>query len=156
MFYIVLNFKRLIISLQPDVQLRWGFDQNVAFKMANWIQLKIQIDYCRHVTHSPWSWHILQFQFSLLWVLSVPLFITLSCLSAPFPQVLYYSTLLFVSAGVPEDLATYVTLSTGCVMVVMTIVTVSLLGGLLGEGVGETDKGGRPIRVMGCMRTWVT
>ncbi|XP_072047277.1 solute carrier family 2, facilitated glucose transporter member 3-like [Amphiura filiformis] len=41
--------------------------------------------------------------------------------------VLYYSTLLFISAGVPEDLAAYVTLSTGCVMVSMTIVSIPLM-----------------------------
>ena len=31
MFYIVFEFKELFISLQPDVRLRWGLDQNVAF-----------------------------------------------------------------------------------------------------------------------------
>ena len=36
-FYNVLNFKELDISLQPDVHavdMAWGLDQNVAFKMA--------------------------------------------------------------------------------------------------------------------------
>ena len=28
-----LNGKELVISLQPDVQLRWGLDQNVGFLM---------------------------------------------------------------------------------------------------------------------------
>ena len=31
LFYIVFKFKELFISLQPDVRLRWGLDQNVAF-----------------------------------------------------------------------------------------------------------------------------
>ena len=31
MFYIVFEFKEVFISVQPDVQLRWGLDQNVAF-----------------------------------------------------------------------------------------------------------------------------
>ena len=31
MFYIVFEFKELFISLQPDVQLRWSLDENVAF-----------------------------------------------------------------------------------------------------------------------------
>ena len=31
MFYIVFEFKALFISLQPDVRLQWGLDQNVAF-----------------------------------------------------------------------------------------------------------------------------
>ena len=49
-FHIVLNFKELVISLQPDVRLRWGLDLNVAFEMdLNW---KIKIEYCQHVTHS--------------------------------------------------------------------------------------------------------
>ena len=29
--YIVFEFKEIFISLQQDVRLRWGFDQNVAF-----------------------------------------------------------------------------------------------------------------------------
>ena len=33
MFYIVFEFKELLISLQPDVLLQWGLDQNVAFLM---------------------------------------------------------------------------------------------------------------------------
>ena len=42
MFYIVLNFKELFMSPQPDVRLIWGLDQNVAFKFGqvksqNWI-----------------------------------------------------------------------------------------------------------------------
>ena len=32
-FTLFLNFKELFISLQPDVQLRWDLDQNVAFQM---------------------------------------------------------------------------------------------------------------------------
>ena len=28
---LIMNFKELVISLQPDVRLRWGLDQNVAF-----------------------------------------------------------------------------------------------------------------------------
>ena len=31
MFYVVLELQRIFISPQPDVQLRWGLDQNVAF-----------------------------------------------------------------------------------------------------------------------------
>ena len=31
MFYIVFDFKKLLISLQPDDQLRWGLNQDVAF-----------------------------------------------------------------------------------------------------------------------------
>ena len=31
MFYTVFELKELFISLQPDVWLRWGLDQNVAF-----------------------------------------------------------------------------------------------------------------------------
>ena len=30
-FTLYRNLKELFISLQPDVQLRWGLDQNVAF-----------------------------------------------------------------------------------------------------------------------------
>ena len=30
-FYIVFEVKELFISLEPDVRLRWGLDQNVAF-----------------------------------------------------------------------------------------------------------------------------
>ena len=30
-FTLFLNSKELFISLQPDVQLRWGLDQDVAF-----------------------------------------------------------------------------------------------------------------------------
>ena len=41
--YIVLEPKELFISLQPDVRLRWGLDENVAFKMDNWFILKNQI-----------------------------------------------------------------------------------------------------------------
>ena len=33
MLYIVFEFKELFISLQPDVGLRWGLDQNVALQM---------------------------------------------------------------------------------------------------------------------------
>ena len=33
MFYIVLKFKELLISLEPDVGLQWGMDQNVGFDM---------------------------------------------------------------------------------------------------------------------------
>ena len=29
MFYTVLKFKELLISLEPDVGLQWGMDQNV-------------------------------------------------------------------------------------------------------------------------------
>ena len=32
-FTLFRNFKELFISLQPDVQLSWGLDQNVAFWM---------------------------------------------------------------------------------------------------------------------------
>ena len=31
MFFIVFKLQRMFVSLQPDVQLRWGLDQNVAF-----------------------------------------------------------------------------------------------------------------------------
>ena len=31
LFYSVFEFTELFISLQPDVRLRWGLDQNVAF-----------------------------------------------------------------------------------------------------------------------------
>ena len=31
MFYILFEFKELLISLQPGVQIRWDLDQNVAF-----------------------------------------------------------------------------------------------------------------------------
>ena len=53
-FYIVFEFKELFISLQPDVQLRWGLDQNVAFLMDKWFTLKNQIWIllkCNHVTN---------------------------------------------------------------------------------------------------------
>ena len=30
MFYFVLDLQNLLISQQPEVQLRWGLDQNVA------------------------------------------------------------------------------------------------------------------------------
>ena len=56
MFYIVLNFKELVISPQPDVRVSWDLNQNVAFKMDMWIKLKFAN--CRHVTHSPWPCHI--------------------------------------------------------------------------------------------------
>ena len=42
MFYIVLNFKEYVISLWPDVRLRWGLDQIIAFKMDKWLNLKAQ------------------------------------------------------------------------------------------------------------------
>ena len=42
MFYTVLNFKELVISLQPDVWLRWDLDQNVTFKMDGWLKYKNQ------------------------------------------------------------------------------------------------------------------
>ena len=32
-FTLVLNFKELFVSLQPDVQLRWSLEQNVDFNM---------------------------------------------------------------------------------------------------------------------------
>ena len=49
----------IVQSLQPDVQLRWGLGQNVAFEMDKWFLCwKIKIEYRRHVTHSPWSCHI--------------------------------------------------------------------------------------------------
>ena len=57
-FYIVLNVKELFIFLQPDVRLRWGLERNIAFQMEKWFMLKIKIEYCWHVTHSPWSCHI--------------------------------------------------------------------------------------------------
>ena len=31
MFFIVFKLQRMFLSLQPDVRLRWGLDQNVAF-----------------------------------------------------------------------------------------------------------------------------
>ena len=40
--YIVLNFKKIVISLYLDVWLRWGLDQNVAFEMDKWLKLKTQ------------------------------------------------------------------------------------------------------------------
>ena len=40
MFYIVCEFKELFTSLQPDVRLRWGLDQNVAF--LNWQVIYIE------------------------------------------------------------------------------------------------------------------
>ena len=33
MFYNVLKFNELLISLEPDVGLQWGMDQNVGFDM---------------------------------------------------------------------------------------------------------------------------
>ena len=42
-------------------------------------------------------------------------------------QVLYYSSLIFVAAGITQENAMYATLSTGGVMVLMTIVSVSNL-----------------------------
>ena len=33
MFYIVFEFKEMFISLQPDVQMSWGLDKIVAFKI---------------------------------------------------------------------------------------------------------------------------
>ena len=30
-FTLFMNFSKLSVSLQPDVRLRWGLDQNVAF-----------------------------------------------------------------------------------------------------------------------------
>ena len=35
-----LKFKELVMSLQPDVQLRWNLNQNVAFNMDKWLKLK--------------------------------------------------------------------------------------------------------------------
>ena len=31
MFSVVFKLQRMFVSLQPDVRLRWGLDQNVAF-----------------------------------------------------------------------------------------------------------------------------
>ena len=39
-FTLFLSFKELFISPQPDVRLRWGLDQNVAFKMDKWFIFK--------------------------------------------------------------------------------------------------------------------
>ena len=41
-FTLFLNFTELSISLQPDVWLRWGLDQNVALLMDKWLLLKNQ------------------------------------------------------------------------------------------------------------------
>ena len=40
-FYIVLKFKELLISLEPDVGSKWGMDQNVGFDMGKQIILNI-------------------------------------------------------------------------------------------------------------------
>ncbi|XP_038047453.1 solute carrier family 2, facilitated glucose transporter member 3-like [Patiria miniata] len=60
-----------------------------------------------------------------------PLFISvimqLSQQLSGITAVLYYSSLIFVAAGVSEDNAKYATLSTGAVMVIMTIVSVPLM-----------------------------
>ena len=42
MCYIVLKFKELLISLEPDVGLQWGMDQSVGFDMHKKIILKSQ------------------------------------------------------------------------------------------------------------------
>ena len=34
MFYIVLKFKDLLISLEPDFGFKWGMDQNVGFEIG--------------------------------------------------------------------------------------------------------------------------
>ena len=47
----------MFISLQQDVRLRCGLNQNLAFFIGHMVYQKIKIDYCRHVTHSPWSCH---------------------------------------------------------------------------------------------------
>ncbi|PIK37216.1 putative solute carrier family 2, facilitated glucose transporter member 1 [Apostichopus japonicus] len=41
--------------------------------------------------------------------------------------VLYYSTSIFIEAGVDEDKSPYVTLSTGAIMVIMTVVSIPLM-----------------------------
>ena len=53
MFYIVFDFKELFISLQPEVQLRWGLDQDVAFYMDKWFILKNQNRKLRTCDSSP-------------------------------------------------------------------------------------------------------
>ena len=40
MFYIVFELKQLFISLQPDVRLRWGLDQNVAILIGQVIYIE--------------------------------------------------------------------------------------------------------------------
>ena len=41
-FALFFEIKELFISLQPDAQLRWGLDQNVAFSMDKWFIFKNQ------------------------------------------------------------------------------------------------------------------
>ena len=42
MFFIVFKLRRMFISPQPDVWLRWGLDQNVAFLMDKCLMFKTQ------------------------------------------------------------------------------------------------------------------
>ena len=40
MFFINLKLQKMFVSPQPDVRLRWGLDQNVAFYMDKYFMLK--------------------------------------------------------------------------------------------------------------------
>ena len=41
-FTLFFNFKKMFVSLQPDVRLRWDLDQNVAFQMDKRFIFKTQ------------------------------------------------------------------------------------------------------------------
>lgn len=47
-----------------------------------------------------------------------------------FFQIFYYSTDLFVNVGLTQEEASYATLSVGCIMVVMTFISVPLMDSL--------------------------
>lgn len=42
-------------------------------------------------------------------------------------QVFYYSTNLFVSSGLPHDSAKFATIGIGCIMVIMTLISIPLM-----------------------------
>ncbi|XP_071476557.1 solute carrier family 2, facilitated glucose transporter member 3-like [Diadema antillarum] len=64
---------------------------------------------------------------SLRWPLVISIIMQLSQQLSGINAVLYYSTSIFISAGVEEDTAPYVTLSTGGAIVLMALVTVPLM-----------------------------
>lgn len=78
----------------------------------------IKIRFMSQITHIEYTmYHLLIIEGSKYSVLFIFLYM----------QVLYYSTGLFINAGLPENAAKYATVGVGTVMVIMTLITIPLM-----------------------------
>ena len=58
MYFVVLRITKIVISLEPKVQVWCSFHQNIAINLEHILQLKLDFHFKRVQAHFAWSHHI--------------------------------------------------------------------------------------------------